>query len=226
MSTRNLIPRKTYFATIKQKTFGSGFFDDACKEFYLRRLLNCQNAFQVQLHAYLLMEKEIFLVFTPLTPKGFDGYCRFLNSSYSSYYKIRFSRNIQAWKDAPLICWIPSEKLILDCQKYVERYSLSANDIAHPGEYHYSSYSANAFDCKPKFLKRHLAVQHFMENNRNGLRLYREFIASAFSEEYERFLCSRLLWGKPLLRERINVGLEKNRTLTDIKKSGTIAAIG
>ena len=65
MVTRSLMPGETYFTVIKEKAFGTGFFDDACKEFYLRRILHCQNAFHVQLQAYLVMEKELVLVFTP-----------------------------------------------------------------------------------------------------------------------------------------------------------------
>tara|TARA_B110000858_G_scaffold196515_1_gene255522 strand:+ start:28597 stop:29277 length:681 start_codon:yes stop_codon:yes gene_type:complete len=225
MTTGNLIPGKTYFANIKQKTFGTGFLDDACKEFYLLRLLNCQNAFHVQLHAYLLMEKQIFLLLTPLTPKGLSSYCRFLNRSYSRYYKVRFSRVAQVWKDAPTVCLLPSDNLILDCQKFVERYVLGFNNTRHPGEYRYSSYCANAFTHKPRYLKQQRAVRCFVENDSNGLERYREFIATPFREEYERFLHSRLLSGRPLLRQKLAFGLESNSSLTDIEKSGTIATI-
>lgn len=225
MSTKNLIPGKTYFAAIKQKTFGTGFFDDACKEFYLRRLLNCQNVFQVHLHAYLLMEKEIFLLLTPLTPTGFSSYCRFLNRSYSRYYKVRFTRGVQTWKDTATVCQLPSDNLILDCQKFVERYALGFNNTHHPGEYRYSSYCVNAFTHKPRYLKQQRAVRCFVENKPNGLERYREFIATPFREEYERFLHSRLLSGRPLVRQKVAFGLEDNGSLTDIEKSGTIATI-
>ena len=101
------MPGKAYFTVIKEKAFGTGFFDDACKEFYLRRLLHCQNAFQVQLHAYLLMEKELFLIFTPSTPSGFDSFVRFLNDSYSRYYLIRFARRV--FEEAPALRRAPSQ---------------------------------------------------------------------------------------------------------------------
>ena len=225
MATRSLIPGKTYFAAIKQKTFGTGFFDDACKEFYLRRLLNCQNAFQVELHAYLLMKKDIFLIFTPLTPSGFDSFVGFLNASYSRYYLIRFARGVLAWQNKPLVCRLPSDNLVLDCQKFVERYVLEFGIENHPGEYGYSSYCANAFTHKLSFLKRHRAVRQFISIETNGLQRYRDFVAKPFREEYERFLQSRLLCGQPLLQQKSPFRLENNRSLTDIEKSGTIATI-
>ena len=225
MVSRSLIPGKTYFAAVAQKTFGTGFFDDACKEFYLLRLLNCQNAFQVQIHAYLLMKKEIFLVFTPLTPSGFDSFTRFLNGSYRRYYLIRFARSVLAWQNEPTVCRLPSDNLVLDCHKFVERHVLDSGSESHPGEYHYSSYCANAFTQKPSFLKRHLAVRQFMNIEANGLSRYRDFIAKPFRDEYKRFLRSRLLYGQALLQKKSSSRLENNRSLTDIEKSVTIATI-
>lgn len=199
MSTGSLIPGKTYFVIIKQKMLGTGFFDDACKEFYLCRLLNCQHAFHVQLHAYLLMEEEIFLLLTPLTPAGFNSYCRFLNKSYNGYYKVRFTREVQAWQNSETVCQLSSDSLILDCQKFIERYVLNCSNISHPGEYRYSSYCVNAFTYKPRYLKTQRAVRRFIERESNGLERYREFIAAPFREEYERLLHSRLYFGQPLL---------------------------
>jgi len=214
MAIRILIPGKTYFSVIKQKTLGTGFYDDACKEFYLRRLLNCQNAFQVQLHAYLLMSKELFLVFTPMTPSGFDSFVRFLNGCYSRYYLIRFARGVVVWQNEPLVCRLPGDNLVLDCQKFVERYVLGFGSEGHPGKYGYSSYCANAFTHKLSFLKRHRAVRRYMNIEANGLQRYRDFIANPFRGEYERYLQSRLLAGQPLLQQKSSFRLENSRALT------------
>ncbi|MFT7470844.1 MAG: hypothetical protein ACI8XU_000737 [Kiritimatiellia bacterium] len=225
MATRCLVSGETYFAVIKEKTFGTGFYDDACKEFYLRRLLNCQNAFRVQLHAYLLMEKEVFLTFTPMTPSGFDSFVRFLNTSYSRYYLIRFARNISVWQNEPIACRLSDNSLVLDCQKYVERYVVDFSSKSHPGEYGYSSYCANAFTHKLGFLTRHRAVRQFIYIQANGLQRYRDFIAKPFLEEYGRHLRGRLLCGQLLLQQKSSLRLENSSTLTDIEKSGTIATI-
>jgi REP-associated tyrosine transposase len=199
MTAINFSPGETYFAVVREKTLGTGFFDDACKEFYLRRLLACQKTFHVILHAYLLMEREILLLFTPLTPKGASSYIRFLNRSYSEYYRIRFARSILAWQDAALTSCVPNGELILDCQKFLERYILKSDSISHPGEYRYSSYCENAFVLRPSSVMRHRGFREFIDIESNGLRAYRDFVASPFQEEYEKFLQSRLLRGRPLL---------------------------
>ncbi|MEX0963175.1 MAG: hypothetical protein WDZ52_03915 [Pseudohongiellaceae bacterium] len=224
MNSRNLRAQNSYFTIIRQKTLCAGFFDDACKDFYLKRLLYCQHAYQVQLHAYVLMEREILLLFTPLAPSSFDTFIRFLNTSYNGYYFIRFERRVQAWRNRVPICLLPNSNLVLDCQKYIERYVLKSECCNHPGEYRYSSYCSNAFFHKPKPLQQHRAVFEFMTKKGNTLESYREFIASPFIVEYERFLQSRLLKGRPLLSTRTGFRFEKTTALTDIKKDGTIAS--
>ena len=221
-TTRNLISSKAYFAVIEQRTLGTGFFDDACREFYLRRLLNCQHVFRVKLHAYLLLRKELFLVFTPLTPSGFNTFVRFLNKSYSRYYSIRFARTVSVWRDEPAICRLPSERLVLDCQKFVE---IDSGRECHPGKYRDSSYCSNAFTIKQNDLRRHRAVERFITMETVCLQRYRDFIASPFRAEYARFLKSRLLSGRPLLDQKTLFRLEKNGSLTDIQKNGTMVVI-
>lgn len=224
-TTRSLVSGKAYFAVIKQGTTGTGFFDDACKEFYLRRLLSCQNAYRVQLHAYLLLEEELFLLFTSFTPSGFDSFVRFLNKSYSSYYSIRFARTVRAWRDEASICLLPSDKLILDCQKFVERYVVDLGREVHPGRYRYSSYCANAFTLKSTGLKRHQVLARLLAEKSNDLQKYRDFIAAPFRIQYQFFLRGRLLSGRPLLNHKTASRLAKIRSLTDIEKTGTMTII-
>lgn len=222
MRAKSLVSGQTYFSLIALRTPSTGFFDDGCREFYLRRLLNCQNAYQVRLHAYLLLEDRIFLLLTPLTPTGFSSYCRFLNRSYGEYYRIRFARSIAVWQNQPIVLPLPTDKLILDCQKFIERYALSIGSALHPGEYHYSSYCSNAFVLRPKFLQRQQAVRRFIGEETSGLGRYREFVDTPFRREYEQFLRNRLLWGRPLVSRKPSTRLERNGPLTAIKKNGTI----
>jgi hypothetical protein len=168
------------------------------------------------------MEKELFLMFTPMTPSGFDSFVRFLNVSYSRYYLIRFARGVLAWQNEPLVCRLPGDKLVLDCQKFVERYVLDFSSEGHPGEYGYSSYCANAFTYKPSHLKRHRAVRQFINIDADGLQRYRDFVARPFREEYLQFLRSRFLCGQPLLQQKPVFRPKNSRPLTDIGESGTI----
>ena len=226
MASRNLYPRKPYFSHIKLKTVTSGFFGNSCKEFYRCRLLCCLNAYQIELHAYLIDAEHIYLLFTPLTPSGYDAFIKFLNKSYSNYYAIRFGCKVQAWQNKPAVRLLPSVKLLLDGQKFIERLPLKNAAYKHPGECTYSSYCSNAFFKNPEYLKRHPSLLAFLGKNRGSLQRYRAFIARPFQESYEAFLESRLLLGRPFLRRTMGSRLEKNPILTDILRNGTMTNAG
>lgn len=193
---------QTYFVVLKNRTSISGFYDDSCYQYYLLRLLNCLNIYQVKLHAYLLQSQEIWLLVTPGTPTGLDGLLRFLNQSYSEYFNTRFSRFVKVWSDAAISCEISGAQLALDCQKFIEREPLRANLVSHPGEYLWSSYCANSFSRNTNYLVAHGGYRNFLRGKRNCFSQYREFVASPYLDAYYLFLASRLLYGVPMGNKR------------------------
>lgn len=201
MNGRILDARGTYFAAIEPRTSGTGFFDPACMEFYQRRLLHCHGAYQIRLHAYLLMEKQIFLLFTPYTASSFHSLNRFLNRCYNDYYMIRFGRRTHVWRSAVTVTRIWRTELVLDCQKFIERYALNIASIIHPGQYAYSSYCANAFELSPRLLSRHGAITEYLFQRKWALGSYRRFIATSFRPKYEKVLSKSLLGDRGMRRE-------------------------
>lgn len=193
---------QTYFVVLKEKTRFTGFYDDACYEYYLRRLLNCLSIYQVKLHAYLLQAREVWLLLTPGTPTGFDSLLRFLNQSYSDYFNTRFERSAKVWSDSAISCLITGDRLVLDCQKFIESEALRAKTVSHPGEYLWSSYCANSFSRSDRYLTSHPAYRNFLQGKPNCFTQYRDFIASPYSQAYYLFLKSRLLSGVPLQKRR------------------------
>ncbi|PCJ25433.1 MAG: hypothetical protein COA96_07300 [SAR86 cluster bacterium] len=195
---------ETYFAVIKEGMANTGFIDDACYEYYHLRLMNCLNIYQIQLHAYLLKPKEIWLLFTPKTPQGFDALLGYLNKTYSNYFNIRFDRSVNAWAGTPITCSIPKDNLILDCQKFIEREPLRAKLVKHPGEYLWSSYCTNSFNRSARYLTAHRSFKLSRQSHRNNYSQYRDFIVNPFKEAYYLFLENRLLTGRSLITPRRN----------------------
>ncbi len=206
----NLIAGKTYFAVLKEATANTGFYDEACREFYLRRLLHCFGAYQVKLHAYLLERNQILLLVTPLTPTGFGSLLRFLNHSYSDYFSNRFGRSIRVWRDRASECLLPGQTLILDSQKFIERFPLRSKSHSHPGEHQFSSYCSNSFCHKPQYLVQHPAFKLFLRRGPQSFNRYREFVAKPFMESYYRFLESKFMLGRPLLGAKSQYKLENS----------------
>lgn len=221
MTSKTLTAGKTYFVTIKEETRHAGFFDEACQNFYLCRLLHCLNAYQVKLHAYLLEPNQILLLITPMNPAGFYSLMGFLNQNYSNYFASRFDRPVRVWRNAAFICLLPSHKLALDCQKFIERFPLKNRLYRHPGEYRFSSYCSNSFARNPGYLSKHPAFSLFLNREPESLSRYREFVARPFSEPYRQYLESRLMYGRCLMKLKAQIQLEKIKALTDKQKNAT-----
>lgn len=196
------IAGQTYFIVIKSNSRMTGFYDGACYHFYLLRLLNCLNNFQVKLHAYILLENSIWLLTTPGTPGGLSSLLKYLNQCYSSYFNNRFGRSTTIWRDLSGFSLVQGNQLVLDCQKFIERAPVQAMMVNHPGEYAWSSYCANSFGGATKYLTPHPAFKLLLQENGNPYKRYRDFIASSFDEPYYRYLKSRLMTGTPVAKRK------------------------
>ncbi len=107
-----LHPYRAYLTRLSSETLGGELVDDICKLFLLRRIVHCQRAFHIRIHAYLLLEKEIFLLMTPGTPSGFVAFSEFLRSTYSNYFSTRFSRAELLTSVRPAIVLLGSPELV------------------------------------------------------------------------------------------------------------------
>ncbi len=184
---------RSWFLADRAKVQGAAFFDDACRDYFQLRLLNCLKVYQVRLHAYALLPNEAWLLLTPSMPKSMFSLLDFVNTCYSDYFNERFERKVAVFQSRPSLAVIDSARLLLDCQKMIERWPLSSGAVDHPGLYRWSSYTANAFGGRPRFLTRHPWFEQFIAAAENPMARYREFIAEPFATARLAELEQRLL---------------------------------
>ena len=191
---------ETYLVGLESRIAGDGFCDDACYKFYLLRLFNCLNLFQVKLHAYLLLPREVSLLVTPGSPFCLRNLIRTINRSYSEYFNARFGRAVKVWSDTPRSSLVQEATLALQCQKYIERKPLEDSALGHPGNYRWSSYCANAFGGDFCYLKPLDAYKAFIIKTSNPYNAYREYIATPFKQEFFLYLQRRIESGAPITK--------------------------
>lgn len=195
------------------QTCSPGFFDTACYRFYQLRLVNRLRPYGVSLHAYSLQADRILLLLTASTPTAVAELLRSLNDSYSDYFALRFRRRIRVWRDRFRLTAVPTDALVLDCQKLIEqRESYSAECGWHP----WTSYCANALGLGAHFLTPHRAYEAFMRADAAHAR-YRAFIAAPFNPAYHAYLQSCIYQGRPLLGTRRARRLRSNESTTHVQ---------
>lgn len=210
---------ETYLVCLESRIAGDGFCDEACYKFYLLRLFHCLNLFQVKLHAYLLLPREVSLLVTPGSPFCLRNLMRTINRSYSEYFNTRFGRAVKVWSDTPRSSLVQEATLALQCQKYIERRPLAESELGHPGIYRWSSYCTNAFGGGFHYLKPLAAYKAFIIETTNPYKAYREYIATPFKQEFLLYLQRRIESGAPITK----TGRRSRRKTSKYRRAARLA---
>ena len=175
-----------------------GFFDAACYQFYLRHLVHCLAYFQITLHAYALLPDRIWLLLTPRSPRAVENLLASVNRTYTAYFNARFSRGTKPWSRPHRQIPVRASAAVLVCQKLVELEPVHSGAVQHAGTWLWSSYSANAFGGRRKFVTRHRAVSGFLQQASDPGSHYRACIDSQFGQGQYEYLRNRIARNKSL----------------------------
>ncbi|MFK7863505.1 MAG: hypothetical protein AB8B95_04665 [Pseudohongiellaceae bacterium] len=199
---RTVTATKSYCVYFKGAACSDAFIDDFCLKYFQLRLCNGLQPYKVKLHAYALLANEGFLLVTPATSTGLGQLMKALSKDYNSYFSKRFERESSPIGNNFMVTPLDGDKLILDCQKYIERRVLDEGLRQHAGAYQWSSYTANSFGCRSNFVTPHLAFSDYLHQLSNPYKAYREFIAQPFVDNYLAYIDRQVKSGKALAKVR------------------------
>jgi putative transposase len=120
--------------------FGS---DEDC-HFYLDHLAETSAKVGVAIHAYVLMTNHVHLLATPQDADGASQLMKRLGQRYVQHFNRAYRRTGTLWEGRFRSCVVGEEAYFFGCQRYIELNPVRAGMVAHPGEYRWSSYGANA----------------------------------------------------------------------------------
>jgi putative transposase len=120
------------------------FFGDADYLVYLDLLKHCADDAQCLVHAYVLMSNHVHLLLTPATAAAPASLMKALGQRYVQHVNRRYSRTGSLWEGRYRSSLVEHERYLLTCQRYIELNPVRAQMVAHPSEYRWSSYRANA----------------------------------------------------------------------------------
>ncbi|NNN45564.1 MULTISPECIES: ATP phosphoribosyltransferase regulatory subunit [unclassified Vibrio] len=93
----------------------------------------------IRLHAYCLLDNELFLLLTPSTKESIGKLVQHIGRRYVFYYNKKYQRTGSLWEGRYNSCLIEPSSYFLICQKYVEKLVQSKLNIPHY-QYPWSSY--------------------------------------------------------------------------------------
>ena len=120
------------------------FFAPDDYNFYLNHLADACREESVQLHAYVLMTNHVHLLMTPQSGDGPSRVMKRLGQRYVQYINRTYHRSGTLWEGRFRSCLVGEEAYLLACYRYIKLNPVRAAMVAHPGDYPWSSYRANA----------------------------------------------------------------------------------
>lgn len=120
------------------------FFADQDYHFYLERLREQAGKHGCDIHAYVLMTNHVHLLLTPKRQDSASLVMKHLGQRYVQYINREYQRSGTLWEGRYRSCLVDAQSYLFRCMRYIELNPVRAEMVKHPGEYRWSSYSANA----------------------------------------------------------------------------------
>lgn len=96
------------------------------------------------MHAYALMSNHVHLLLTSDSIDGAGQMMKVLGQRYVQYFNRTYQRSGTLWEGRFRSCLTQEDGYLLSCMRYIELNPVRAGMVAHPGEFRWSSYRANA----------------------------------------------------------------------------------
>ena len=122
---------------------------------YLGWLGRCAAGYGCSVHAYVLMGNHVHLLLTPSRAGGVAGLMRSLGERYARHVAETHHRDGALWEDRYEAVPIHVGRYLLSCMRYIELNPVRARMVARPGQYHWSSFRANALGRDDPILTPH-----------------------------------------------------------------------
>lgn len=115
--------------------------DDADRQRLLALWQEHAQAFNVAIHAYVIMDNHFHLLLTPSTDQGLPQMMQAVGRAYVRYFNLRHQRTGTLWEGRYRSNLIESERYLLACMVYMDLNPVRAGMVALPSEFKWSSHS-------------------------------------------------------------------------------------
>ena len=159
------------------------FYHEHDYAFYLSKLLEYTQKYEVEVHAFVLMTNHVHLLLTPKQTSAISQVMQALGRSYVRYINTRYQRTGTLWEGRHKASLVDSEHYFLILSRYIELNPVRANMTSQPGDYPWSSYQGNALGKSIKLLTPHKIYQQLGHSDSERQLHYRELCKQAIPQK-------------------------------------------
>jgi len=149
------------------------------------------------------MTNHVHLLMTPWTTDGIGAVMQFVGRRYVPYFNRKRDRTGTLWEGRYRATLIDSAKYLLTCYRYVELNPVRAGLVAHPGQYRWSSYGANALGLDDPLIAPHELYNALGYNGESRMAAYRALFHDALDGRMLSEIREATNNGGPLSEKRV-----------------------
>ena len=154
------------------------FVADEDYRFYLDWLKEFAGKTGCRVHAYVLMTNHVHLLVSAERGESPGALMKALGQRYVQYFNRTYRRSGTLWEGRYRSCLTQAEDYLLACQRYIELNPVRAGMVAHPADYPWSSYRANAQGDEDALVTPHEIYLGLGVTQASRLAAYRELFRS------------------------------------------------
>ena len=154
------------------------FVADDDYRFYLDCLKEFAGNTGCRVHAYVLMTNHVHLLISADGSDAPGALMKALGQRYVQYFNRTYRRSGSLWEGRYRSCLTQAEDYLLACQRYIELNPVRAGMVAHPADYPWSSYRANAQGDEDALVTPHEIYLGLGVTQASRLAAYRELFRS------------------------------------------------
>jgi putative transposase len=140
------------------------FANDEDCHFFKEVLVDAAKRYGLSIHAYVLMTNHIHLLASPETAESLPKTLQRLGRRYVQYFNYRYKRTGTLWEGRYRATVVEAETYLFECMRYIELNPVRAGMVAHPKDFPWSSYRANAEEEADVLVTPHLEYRRLGAN--------------------------------------------------------------
>ncbi|MEA3404220.1 MAG: transposase [Pseudomonadota bacterium] len=183
------------------------FFESTDYYFYLDKLRDALDKYQVSLHAYVLMTNHVHLLMSAPTDNAISQVMQFVGRHYVPYVNKKYGFSGSLWEGRFKSSLIESEHYLLACMRYIELNPLRARMVQAPDNYVFSSYHANALSEPSLLITPHSEFIKLSDNllvrGQYYAELFNQILSDDLMEDIRRGTASGTPIGTHYFKEKI-----------------------
>ena len=186
------------------------FHNAALYRLYRDWLMDAAQTYGVEVHAYVLMPNHLHLLLTPATAESLPRMMQSLGRRHVRFVNATKKRTGTLWDGRYRATPIDSDEYFLMCSLYIEQNPIRAGLAAHPRDYPWSSYGANAHGKPAPIVAGHAQYSALGRNAEARQKAYRELFRTKLDPGFIQALRTATNGGWALGDERFQRRIAKS----------------